>query len=64
MEESMVTQRTTDYFTVDAEFYSQGNGNYRDINQIEDVILFAPFVGKTNIKKFYSLIQLDGYTPY
>ena len=57
-------ERDYNYFTVDAEFYSQGNGNYRDINQNRRCdTFFAPFVGKTNIKKFYSLIQLDGYNP-
>ena len=46
------------------EFYSQGNGNFRDVNQNRRCdTFFAPFVGRENIKTFYSLIQLDGYNP-
>jgi len=46
------------------EFYSQGNGNFRDVNQnrrCDDY--FAPFVGDFNIKSFYSLLQPDGGNP-
>ena len=46
------------------EFYSQGNGNFRDVNQNRRCdTFFAPFVGRENIKRFYNLIQLDGYNP-
>lgn len=46
------------------EFYSQGNGNFRDVNQNRRCdTFFAPFVGRKNIQEFYSLIQLDGYNP-
>lgn len=52
-----------DYF-VAPEFYSQGNGNFRDVNQNRRCdVFFAPFVGTENIHTFYSLIQLDGYNP-
>lgn len=44
--------------------YSQGNGNFRDVNQNRRCdTFFAPFVGRKNIQEFYSLIQLDGYNP-
>lgn len=46
------------------EFYSQGNGNYRDVNQNrrEDT-WFNPRVDDFNIVSFMSLIQADGYNP-
>ncbi len=44
--------------------WSQGNGNYRDVNQNRRSDLFLdPKVGDTNILDFYSLTQLDGYNP-
>lgn len=57
-------ERDYNYFSVLPEYYSQGNGNFRDINQNRRCdTFFAPFVGSENIKMFYSLIQLDGYNP-
>lgn len=57
-------ERDYNYFSMLPEFYSQGNGNFRDVNQNRRCdAFFAPFVGRENIKEFYSLIQLDGYNP-
>lgn len=57
-------ERDYNYFCILPEFYTQGNGNFRDVNQNRRCdTSFAPFVGDTNIKMFYSLIQLDGYNP-
>ncbi len=57
-------ERDYNYFTVSAEFFTQGNGNFRDINQNRRCdVFFAPFVANENIKMFYGLIQLDGYNP-
>ena len=57
-------ERDYNYFTVKPEYYSQGNGNFRDINQNRrcDVSL-SPFVGRSNIDLFFDLLQLDGYNP-
>jgi hypothetical protein len=57
-------ERDYNSFSLAPEFYSQGNGSYRDINQNrrEDV-WFLPSVGDFNIRAFISLIQLDGYNP-
>ena len=57
-------ERDYNAFSVAPEFYSQGNGSYRDVNQNrrEDV-WFHPDVGDFNIRVFMSLIQLDGYNP-
>ena len=57
-------ERDYNYFSMLPEFYSQGNGNFRDVNQNRRCdTFFAPFIGRENIKEFYSLIQLDGYNP-
>lgn len=58
------TERDYNYFTMLPEYYTQGNGNFRDVNQNRRCdSFFSPFVGRENILLFYSLIQLDGYNP-
>lgn len=57
-------ERDYNFFSMLPEYYSQGNGNFRDVNQNRrSDIYFANFVGDYNIKVFYNLIQLDGYNP-
>ena len=57
-------ERDYNYFSMSPEFYSQGNGNFRDVNQNRRCdTFFSPIVKKGNIEMFYSLIQLDGYNP-
>lgn len=57
-------ERDYNYFCMEPEYYSQGNGNYRDINQNRRCdALFTPYVKDLNIKMFYNLIQLDGFNP-
>ena len=57
-------ERDYNYFTIDGEYYSQGNGNFRDVcqNRRNDVF-FCHGIGDFNIRYFASLIQLDGYNP-
>lgn len=57
-------EREYNYFSVEPNFYSQGNGSFRDVNQNRrnDVFL-EPEAGLFNIKQFYELIQLDGHNP-
>ena len=57
-------ERDYNAFSFAPEYYSQGNGSYRDVNQNrrEDV-WFNPAVGDFNIHTFMSLIQADGYNP-
>ncbi|MGA2490844.1 MAG: cellobiose phosphorylase, partial [Anaerolineales bacterium] len=57
-------ERDYNAFSFAPEFYSQGNGSYRDVNQNrrEDV-WFTPAIGDFNIRLFMSLIQVDGYNP-
>jgi hypothetical protein len=45
-------------------YYSQGSGNYRDINQNRrNDLFFNPDVNSSNIQRFFNLVQLDGFNP-
>ena len=58
------TERDYNFFSMNPEFYSQGNANFRDVNQNRRCdVYFADFVKDFNIKTLYNLIQLDGYNP-
>jgi len=57
-------ERDYNAFALAAEYYSQGNGNYRDVNQNRrSDVWFNPRVGDFNVRMFMSLIQADGYNP-
>lgn len=57
-------ERDYNYFKILPEFFSQGNGNFRDVNQNRRCdVWFSPYVGSENIKFFYNAIQVDGYNP-
>jgi hypothetical protein len=57
-------ERDYNAFCVPAEMYSQGNGNYRDVNQNRRCdVLLNPQVRDFNIMAFLGLIQADGYNP-
>ena len=57
-------ERDYNFFSMTAENYSQGNGNYRDVNQNRrNDNFFSPIIKEDNIKLFYNLIQVDGYNP-
>ena len=57
-------ERDYNFFSIEPNFYSQGNGNFRDVNQNRRMDTYIhPFVEKENIKLFNNLIQLDGYNP-
>ncbi|MCD4712647.1 MAG: cellobiose phosphorylase [Clostridiales bacterium] len=57
-------ERDYNFFTLSPEFYSQGNGNFRDVNQNRrNDVFFVPDAGIFNVKVFMDLIQLDGYNP-
>lgn len=57
-------ERDYNFFKIPPTYLSQGNGNYRDVNQNRrnDVNL-NPDVGDYAIKTFCDLLQLDGYNP-
>jgi hypothetical protein len=57
-------ERDYNYFYLAAEPYSQGNANYRDVNQNRRCdVLLEPKVGDFNVLAFLGLIQADGYNP-
>ena len=57
-------ERDYNFFFISPEFFSQGNGNFRDVNQNRrNDNFFNPKVGNYNIKLFMNLIQADGYNP-
>lgn len=57
-------EREYNYFSLGGEYYAQGNGNFRDVNQNRRCdVLFAPAVEDANIRAFFDLIQTDGYNP-
>jgi hypothetical protein len=57
-------ERDYNKFQLAPEPFSQGNGNYRDINQNRrNDVFFEPRVADFNIRTFMNLIQPDGYNP-
>ena len=57
-------EREYNFFSMSPEFFSQGNGNFRDVNQNRRCdVFFHPKTGRDSIHMFYDLIQLDGYNP-
>jgi hypothetical protein len=57
-------ERDYNFFTTEPEYFSCGNGNYRDVNQNRRCdVFFHPEVKDFNIKTFMDLIQIDGYNP-
>jgi hypothetical protein len=57
-------ERDYNAFKIDATYFSQGPGNYRDVaqNRRNDVT-FYPRMGSFDILMFLSYIQADGYEP-
>ena len=57
-------ERDYNRFYIDPTYFSQGNGNFRDMNQNRrNDIFFNPDIKDSNILHFYNLIQPDGYNP-
>lgn len=57
-------EREYNFFQVDSTNYSQGNSNFRDVNQNRrNDVYFFPFIKDSGIKTFFQLIQLDGFNP-
>lgn len=57
-------EREYNFFQIDATNYSQGNSNFRDVNQNRrNDVYFFPFIEDGNIKTFFNLLQLDGFNP-
>ena len=57
-------ERDYNDFRLSPTYYSQGNGNFRDVNQNRrHDVWFNPQVGDATLHYFWNLIQLDGYNP-
>ena len=57
-------ERDYNYFVLAPSCFSQGNGNYRDVNQNRrSDVWFNRDVKDTHILTFLNLIQADGYNP-
>lgn len=57
-------ERDYNFFSMLPEYFSQGNGNFRDVNQNRrSDMLYSPFVGDSAIKTFYNALQINGYNP-
>jgi len=57
-------ERDYNFFLLAPTPYSQGNGNYRDVNQNRrNDVWFNPQVRENHIVDFMNLIQADGYNP-
>ena len=57
-------ERDYNSFQISATHFSQGNGNFRDVNQNRRNDLFVtPQIGAANVEYFFNLLQMDGYNP-
>lgn len=57
-------ERDYNDFLLEPTYYSQGNGNFRDVNQNRrSDLYFNPEIKRDNLKLFSDLIQADGYNP-
>lgn len=57
-------ERDYNFFSIAGEYFSQGNGNYRDVCQNRRLDCFLhPAIGDFNVRNFFSLVQMDGYNP-
>ncbi|WP_232460917.1 cellobiose phosphorylase [Thermococcus gorgonarius] len=57
-------ERDYNYFVLVPEYYSTGNGNFRDVNQNRrENVFFHPEIRDYDVKFFMNLIQADGYNP-
>ncbi|MEI6631090.1 MAG: hypothetical protein WCL25_00545, partial [bacterium] len=57
-------ERDYNKFHLQATYFSQGNGNYRDINQNRRCEnWFTPEINDDNLIYFFNLIQADGFNP-
>ena len=57
-------ERDYNEFQASPNYYSQGNGNFRDVNQNRRKdIFFNPNVKDSAVKIFYNLLQIDACNP-
>ena len=57
-------ERDYNKFLIEPNYFSQGDGNFRDTNQNRrNDVFFNPEIRDFNIMYFYNLQQADGYNP-
>ncbi|MFH1442164.1 MAG: cellobiose phosphorylase [Candidatus Omnitrophota bacterium] len=57
-------ERDYNKFLIQPTYFSQGNGNYRDVNQNRrSDTWFNPDVQDENVINFFNLLQADGFNP-
>ncbi len=57
-------ERDYNYFVLSPTFFSQGNGNFRDINQNRrNDVFFNTDVKDASVIDFWNLLQADGFNP-
>ena len=57
-------ERDYNQFQVTPSYFSEGEGNYRDVNQNRRMdLFFEPRLFDKNIKYFFNLLKIDGYNP-
>lgn len=57
-------ERDYNNFQIDTTYFSQGPGNFRDVNQNRRLdVLLTPAVGDFNARMFLSFCQADGFNP-
>ena len=57
-------ERDYNQFVIPPTHYSQGNANFRDVNQNRrNDVWFYPEIGDQNVITFFNLIQADGFNP-
>jgi hypothetical protein len=57
-------ERDYNKFQIQPTYFSEGNGNYRDMNQNRRCdVWFNPEIGDENIINFLNLLQTDGFNP-
>ena len=57
-------ERDYNQFVIHPTNLSQGDGNYRDMNQNRRTdVSFEPRVGDANVRTFFNLLQADGFNP-
>ena len=57
-------ERDYNNFNIDTTYFSQGPGNFRDVNQNRrNDVIYSPEVGDFNVRMFLTFIQTDGFNP-
>jgi len=57
-------ERDYNRFVVQPTYFSQGEGNFRDVNQNRrNDVWYEPCVKDVNVRTFFNLIQPDGFNP-